>query len=47
MAWKMNPPSSFSSISYRNNDDFYHPTGHRRFGECHKSYQPRPNNGKD
>ena len=30
MAWKMNPASSFSSISYRDNDDFYHPTGHRR-----------------
>jgi hypothetical protein len=43
----MNPASNFSSISYRNNDDFYHPTGHRRFGECHKSYQPRPNNDKD
>jgi hypothetical protein len=43
----MNPASNFSRISYRNNDDFYHPTGHRSFGECHKSYQPRPNNGKD
>ena len=47
MAWKMNPPSSFSSISYRNNDDFYHLIGHHRFGECHTSYQSRPNNNQD
>ena len=47
MAWKMNPASSFSSISYRNNDDFDHPTGHRRFGESHTSYQSRPNNNQD
>jgi hypothetical protein len=43
----MNPPSSFSRISYRNNDDFYHPIGHHRFGECHTSYQSRPNNNQD
>ena len=47
MAWKMNPPSSFSRISYRNNDDFYRSTGHRRLCECRTSYQPRPNNDQD
>jgi hypothetical protein len=44
MVYEMNPASNYSSISYHNGDDFYHPIAHRRFCECHTSYQPRSNN---